>query len=355
MTATQADSGRTITAAALLAIPAARPERLFSGDEEADRRLYRRLAMDFHPDRCPGNAEAFKRLGELKAERDRQVCAGTWCGAGVQELELDDGRRLRIRYLRRFPFELGTLLVGPRTATWLLRDEHRALFDHAVRTIRGFPFANDAMRREAGRFLPRIELEARTAAGPALVLARDPDLVRLRDALEHLGGRMDPRHVTWILSTFHNLGAYLHWAGLTHNAIDLDSWFISPRNHSGALLGGWWYARRVGETMTHLPGTSAGVWKTLAPPHAAASKRAAPMLDRELVRLVGRALLGDPGGTRLLRDPGVPAALRRWVTTPGDDDGIRDYAGWTRAREAAFGPRRFVAMDLTPQEIYGAA
>jgi len=97
------------------------------------------------------------------------------------------------------------------------------------------------------------------------------------------------------------------------------------------------------------------VWKTLLPPHATAAKRATPKLDRELIRLIGRTLLGDPGGTRLLRDPAVPAALARWVTTPGADDGIEDYADWARARDAAFGPRRFVVLDLTPQAIYGGA
>jgi hypothetical protein len=43
------------------------------------------------------------------------------------------------------------------------------------------------------------------------------------------------------------------------------------------------------------------------------------------------------------------------VTIPGADDGIEDYASWARARDAAFGPRRFVVMDLTPQAIYGGA
>jgi hypothetical protein len=105
--------------------------------------------------------------------------------------------------------------------------------------------------------------------------------------------------------------------------------------------------------MTHLPRDSAAVWRTIAPPRAAAAKRATPRLDRELIRLAGRTLLGDPGGTRLLRDAGVPEALRRWVTTPGDENGIEDYANWERARAAAFGPRRFVVMDLTPREIYG--
>lgn len=348
------DPATTWTAAGLLAIPASCPEKLFSGDTEADRRLYRTLAMDFHPDRHPSYGEVFRHLAALKTERDRQIYEDAWCGAGQQELALGGGRRLRIRFLRRYPFELGTLLISTRCITYLFRGEHRALFEQGVRTLKGLRFANDTMRGEMARVLPRIELEAETSEGPALVITRPPDAVRLRDLLEHVGGAVDPRHAAWILGTLHNLGAYLHWAGLTHNAIGLDSYFVSPRDHAGLLLGGWWYARPAGDTMTYLPGPSAEVWRTILPPHLAAARRATPALDRELIRLLGRTLLGDPGGTRLLRDAGIPAALRRWVTTPGDYDGIVDYANWARARDAAFGPRRFVRMDLTPQEIYGA-
>jgi hypothetical protein len=349
------DAGCRITAEALLEIPSIQPERLFSGDDEADRRLYRMLALGLHPDRHPANAEAFKHLGELKAARDRQIAANTWRGGGIQTVALTNGKQLNIRYLRRHAFELGTLLISPHSVTYLFREEHHALYAHALRTIRRFRYANEAMRREMERFLPRIEVEAESTGGPVLVIHKTPDVVRLRDALDHLGGRIDPRHVGWILSTLHNLGAWLQWAGLTHNAIDLDNYFISPGAHSGMLLGGWWYARQAGETMTHLPGSSAGVWRTIASVHAMTAKKATPRLDRELIRHVGRSLLGDPGGTRLLRDATLPQALRAWVTTPGADDGIQDYANWARARDAAFGPRRFVVMDLTPQEMYGGS
>lgn len=344
-----------ITAAALLAIPVSAPERLFSGDEDADRTLYRALAREHHPDRRPGSGEVFKHLGELKAARDRQIGGGTWGGAGRQSLALASGKRLTIRYLRRRTFELGTVLISPRSVTYLLRTQHQGLYAQGVAAIKGLRYANDVMQAEMSRFLPRIELEAETSEGPALVLSRPPDALRLRDVLDHLGGAMDPRHVTWILSTLHNLGAYLQWAQLTHNAIDLDSYFISPRHHSGFLLGGWWYARPIGGTMTHLPASSAGVRRTILPPHGTAARIATRGLDRELIRLAGRTLLGDPGGTRLLRDARIPPALRSWVTSPGDDDGIQDYANWARARDAAWGPRRFVRMDLTPQAIYGEA
>ena len=35
----------------------------------------------------------------------KQIEDGTWCGAGRLELALAGGKRLRIRYLRRWPFE----------------------------------------------------------------------------------------------------------------------------------------------------------------------------------------------------------------------------------------------------------
>jgi hypothetical protein len=343
-----------ISPKALLAIPSDRPERLFSGDDAADRVLYRRLAREVHPDLHPEHAKLFKHLSELRRARDARISAGTWNGGGVHEIQLRGGKRLRVRFRRRVPFELGTLLIGRNSLTYLVREEHGSLFEAGVARMEGFRYADVAMRKEMSRVLPTIQMEDEAEDGHVLVLAKTPDVVRLRDVLDHHGGCMDPRHVAWILSTLHNMGAYLHWAGLTHNALDLDTYFISPQNHSGLLLGGWWYAREVGEPVSQLPATSAALWKSALPAAATRVRRATPLLDRELVRNLGRCLLGDPGGSRLLRDSAVPRALAEWLTTPGDPDGIRDYHDWAQVRARALGPRKFVSMDVTPDAVYGA-
>jgi hypothetical protein len=77
-------------------------------------------------------------------------------------------------------------------------------------------------------------------------------------------------------------------------------------------------------------------------------------VDLELIRLTAREILGDVGGTGLLRRKDIPRQMTLWTMTPPAEDGVADYASWERARDAAFGRRRFVEMKIPPQTVYPA-
>ena len=38
--------------------------------------------------------------------------------------------------------------------------------------------------------------------------------------------------------------------------------------------------------------------------------------------------------------------MAEWLVLPPADDAFQDYRSWERAREASFGARRFVEMDV---------
>jgi hypothetical protein len=44
--------------------------------------------------------------------------------------------------------------------------------------------------------------------GSVLVLEKPVGTIRLRDLIEHFGGRLDPRHVAWMMSELLNVAAY---------------------------------------------------------------------------------------------------------------------------------------------------
>jgi len=90
-----------------------------------------------------------------------------------------------------------------------------------------------------------------------LVVEKAPDQVPLRDLLEHLNGKLSAEHTAWILSSLLNIACYLQYAALTHNAVSPDTFFVSPEAHSGALLGGWWYATAAGARIGALPASTA--------------------------------------------------------------------------------------------------
>lgn len=105
--------------------------------------------------------------------------------------------------------------------------------------------------------------------------------------------------------------------------------------------------------MTALTNGAADIWKSTLPPLVTKSKKATPLLDREMIRLVGRTLLGDPSGTTLHRNKLIPAPLAQWVTVPTQRSALDDYRMWEEVREQSFGVRKFTKLDITAKDIYG--
>ena len=339
------------SAAALLAIPPTAPERLFSGDAEQARTEYRALVALWHPDRCAHTeaTEVFQHLNRLYAAAVDQLRAGRWQTPGLLRLQANDGTEFRIRYRKEHAFELGRMLIGDSIVAYVIAAEHADLFQNALDAIDRLPCADPRMAAEVGRYLPEIVRHFETGEGRVLVLRKTPDRVLLRDVLDHCGGRMDARHVAWIVSSLLNLACYLDYARLAHNAILADTWFVSPERHSGALLGGWWYAVRQGERMTAAPAAAL----QYAPFEVTARRCGDIRTDLELIRALGRELLGDASGLRLARDKAAPQPMLDWLRLPAGDSPRHEYQTWMRqVLPDSFGERRFVKLDITVNDLY---
>lgn len=346
----------TLTAAQLLAIR--EPERLFTGEASSLKNEYRHLAFIWHPDRCRDGfaREVLPHINGLYLSAKGKLEQGTWETPGFMSMFDKAGQEYRFRFHLRRPFELGEMLAGDSIVAYLVDARHRPFFDNAVRRIGNFAYASDAMRQEVSRYLPTIRkiFEARDGR-LVMVLRKSPDLLLLRDVLDHFGAvgfpAGWPRHVAWIQSTLHNLCCYLEYAGLTHNDISPDTYFISPRHHSGALLGGWWYSERAGLKLSGVPSRT----YNLMPLDVKNGKLADPRVDLELVRSVGRELLGDISGMKFLHTRPAPAPLLAWLRHPTTGSAITDYKLWREnVLIDSFGKPSFVEMNLRPEDIYMA-
>jgi len=345
----------------ILAIAPEEPERLFSAPETA-KAEYRILMQRWHPDGALATPTTFdpddappvsvvQNINALWAAAEQKIAAGVWIAPGVARLTAADGRHFRLRYVRRRSFELGEMLIGRTVVGFLIARQHEPLLANARRRIAALPFADRAMRAEMAPRLPQIQADFVTCGtdGPyVLVLDKPADMVALADLLDHLGGRLPPQHVAWMLSCLLHQACYLEWAGLTHNALGAETWFVHPASHAGALLGGWWYAASEGARLTSLPPRSFAA----APPDLRADKTARHGFDLELIRLTGRELLGDPAGTRLPRDPDVPEPLADWLLHPSSGSALEDYQDWQAVLYASFGPKRFIQLGVGATDVY---
>lgn len=337
----------TLTADELLAIPAGDPERLFERDAAAVDRAFRRLAAAWHPDRNgDGRATAvFRHVAELRQAALERLRGGAWRAPGCLTLAGGNGRVWRLRYRRQQPFELGELYVADSVAAWLVDAAHADLADAALRQIGAFRFADPAMRAGVSRYLPEIAQVVELGSQRVVVLRKPVDMILLADLLAHAGGTLDARHVAWILSELYCFACWMEWAGLTHNALAADTIFISPAHHAIAVLGGWWYAAPAGARLVALPARSAA----LAPADIVRDRRADSRLDLDLIRALGRELLG---GSPAPASSAVPAPLETWLALASNGSAQADYAAWQQVLTNAFGPRRFTPMSVRPDDVY---
>jgi hypothetical protein len=343
----------SLSAPALLAIPEDRPERLFEGTFDEVRKAYRLLAMLWHPDRsCDPDAHAvFQHIKRMYEKLEQASRPGAGAGLAPLTLTAVDGKTYEINYLRSHPFELGTMYVANTVVAFVVDRVHADLVQNAERMIKDLRYADEAMRAQVASHLPAWPFAGAFQTGTAyvVVMRKRPDLLLLRDVLDHVGGRLDARHVAWVISSLLNLCCYFEYAGITHNALSIDTCFLSPPGHSVAVLGGWWYAARRGERMLAAP-ASTMEW---APYELLSTNEAGIRTDLELVRAIGRALLGDISGMRLAREGAAKQEMINWLRLPASDNPIEEYRTWReQVLHDSFGARRFVELPLTQSDIY---
>jgi hypothetical protein len=345
-----------LTADEILAMPEKSPEKLFSGVLEIAKTEYHTLCRRWHPDyNRDANATAvFQHVNNLYQTAQHLIETDGWRGAGVLELPAAaSGRGLiarRMRYFKRADFELGEMYIGDMEIAFTVKREYADLFENARRRIASFKFANPAMQKEMHRNLPDNAEYFATAERLIMVLPKAADMILLADLLEHLGGAIDARHVAWIGSSLQNLACYFEYVGIVHHDISPQTVLVSPEHHSVMLLGGWWYANFVGGKINALPNRTINV----APADVLRNKRADIRVDLELIRQIGRELLGEKGSMPIKTNERIPAAMARWFNGATSGSAVADYQLWRNMLEMDFGKPRFCRLDVEPSAIYAA-
>lgn len=302
------------------------PEQLFTSPATA-KSEHRELLKIWHPDINADEraADVSARINELYLFALRRIEAGTWHTPGLLEIVGMDGGKRRVRYRMKHAFELGEMVYGDTVLAFLVNPEHADLFKIGRERLARLAFRDDHMRKEMARFLPKVLSTFEAQDGRhVMVQEKTPDVFLLRDVLAALGGEIDARHVAWIGSAFHNIACYLEWARLTHNGISIDTCFVSPKMHSGLLLGGWWYSAEFG---TRLKAVPEHVYR-FAPPDILRAKRAEYRLDLTLLRTMLRELLGDATGMTLAAAGKSNKPMVDFLRRPTSGSAREDYAHW---------------------------
>lgn len=337
---------RDMDGAAILAMRPVEARTLFPGDAAAVATRFRELARRWHPDRNPGvDVAVFSRIVELHGVAKDVLDGGS--ALPVRTLKAADGRTFRFEHRRAHATDLGETLVGINRIVHVVPADLRDLADHAAAFVPRF--ADDAMRAEMERFLPRRMNEIALAdGGMAFVEAKEPHQILMRDLMALVP--FDPRHAAWIATRLVNVACWLDWAGIAHGAIGPDTLLVSVESHGVGLTGPFLTATRYGERFGALPARTLDERPSAGRDGAVADAG----LDPALVRLTVREGLGDPSGAALRFDAKFPKPFADWLTTPAANGARADFPAWERARDASFGERRFVKWDVDPAALMAA-
>lgn len=348
--------GAKFTAKQILAIAEDAPEYLFSGNSDTLRGEFTALSKLWHPDlNKDKDAEAvFTHIKKLHDSAKKKLAAGIWVTPGVLQLKAKDGRVYRVKYVKKHDFELGKFYISKSVVTYVIdKNIGGDLVANGLSAIKNIRYADDKLRKEFESRMPSPIKVFDTDDSVVCVFKKDRDMVLLSDLRDYVqkstGTRLDTRHVAWVMSRLHSLTCFLQLNGLTHNGISADTVFVSPEMHTAALLGGWWYAAKENTSLKGLPGAALDI----VPRDVLASGKATHRVDLELIRAVGRDLLGDPTGSLILRDKDVRPAMAHWLTTASSGDAFKDFQGWSEdVLKSSFGARRFTVLPVSFSDIY---
>lgn len=341
-----------LTADDILAIPVDKPELLFTADEDVAKAEYRKLVSSWHPDQNPMvDEDIMAHVNVVYNLAVFRLATDSWVTPGVVVFKTSDGKKFQLKYRATRSFELGDIYVGDNLVAYSLYKDNEDLYNNARKIIKNFRYANDKMKAEMKKLLPEIHSELVTDERLVMLIKKTPDQLLLSDVLAHFSGAMDPKHVAWMISRLYNICCYLQYSKLVHAGITTDSCLISPEFHTVSLLGGWWYAGEAGKKLNALPGVAV----EFAPDDVIDEGVSDPKIDLELVHATARQLLGDIIGSKLLMNKNIPPSLITWLRSPSKGNAIEEYRTWyDKAVIDAFGPRRFIELKLTADDIYGS-
>ena len=343
-----------VTAEQILSVPLDRPEKLYQVETESEiKSLYRKFSTLWHPDKHikdgKDTAAVFSHLKLLYEKGLEKMKNGVWHYGNMLKLTSVDKKEFQIKYYMEYPFELGVNYIGNTISVWLIELQYEDLVKRAVKQIKSLKYANDKMKEEMAKYLPQIKSTFKTAEHIVLVMEKSPDILLLKDILDYHKGKIPARHVAWILSGLYNIACFFEYNQLMHGGFSIDNYYINPMQHGGALLGGWWFSHKTGEKLVALNQQAIDV----APASLLNTKKAQGSLDLEMIRKIGRQLLGDETGVYLKKDKDIPVPLINWLRDSSMHNAFDEYNLWQKqVLKDSFGARRFIEMKVSANDIY---
>lgn len=344
-----------MTVKELLAIK--KPGDLYSFDEKKRKEEYKKLIKEYHPDDIEDKKtktkqeqkEAFEQVVKLYQQAQELAKKGRWEKTNYIRLQKTDGKSVECFYLTSWNFELGTCYVCRRHILYLIDSDKKKFYEKAISLLSHLPYQDTLLKKEFAPFFPKLADFYETMDGfLGIVLEKETEVYPLNCLIDYFDGKIPVKHIAWIISRLSNLACYFNIHKLVHNGITIHNCFVSPKNHTIYLYGGWWYMAEEGE---HLTGITKEIYE-LMPIKAKTEQFAAIITDLESIKQLGRKLCGEANINKFRCLDFVPDGMKDFLTAGSSEDAIEEFEKWEIALKQSFGPRKFIPLSVTETEIY---
>lgn len=329
--------------------------------EEENFKIYKDIIKEWHPDRfLYRNKELIDLAEEISKKLNRfyseyKKVSGYFLENSYQEKLWisDDNKEMKLKYFRERDFELGKIYISKSFIIYELFSNFDKYFDNYKSIVsKRLIFKDNKMKEEMSKYLPslkegfnKVSFRKTKDNFNLIVINKSEDVLSLKDVIAYYKDiKIDSKSICWMISSMYNLACYFQYLGLVHNGISEDNYFISPKYHSGLILGGFWYSTNINSKMI---GCKKEIFDIL-PFEVKRDKLSNFKSDLESIKLLGRKLIECTDKDTLSE------ILIDWSnSTVLTDDAIEEYKNWGKVLDRVFGEKRvFVPMNLTYRDIY---
>jgi hypothetical protein len=350
MTPLSLDFLMSLNASALLKIK--NPVALFPSNKDGVDQVRRKLISKWHPDRMADadRTAANDVVAHLNFLSDRalgQLNSGVWGAAFFKTVETS-GSNLTFGYYKTEDCpDFATIYYG-KTKVWFEvkpgNDDLLALWERNRKKWKTLP--NPDMAKDVN-LAKATDLDYGFRPLPnkgVLIFLPTPGLLCLKHVL--LKGPLPTEHVAWILTRLYELASLMQIQGVVNLDLSTKSVMINCTTHGVVLIDGLQYCESLGKKPLAIPSRTARLCPSLA-------AKGTTLMNHvlTLIKELGKECLGAKSNAMMLSS-GAPSQLKKWLAEPAGVDALKELSKWKTVRDLAFGPPKWVPLNLSMEDIY---
>lgn len=331
-----------------------KPGDLFTSDDEKSiKNTYIELCKKYHPDNAVSgrdedslseedNAKVMSKINELYVLAMLMSKKGIWEKTGYIKIRKSETKAYEIYYSSDYSFELGHVYLTKKKIIYVIAADKKKFADNLVDNLKKIKYKNSKMEENFSSSMPNIYGYFEDVTGRTIVIMDKAEgYYPLREVVQYYGGKLDPRHVAWIISRLSNIVCLLDMNNMTSNGLSVDNLLISPSDHGIAVHGAMFYMTEIGSKMI---GTVNDVFEVM-PNKVKGNKEAGIDTDLESIKMIGRELCGEKNVVKFRELGDVPDSMKTFLTKGAGRDAYAEFQCWDKSLHESFGARRFVRME----------